>query len=57
LGILIIEDITHLKYSLEITKLKKIEAANRETEQRYREIIENAHDIILSTRPDGTLGK
>ena len=44
-----------IEYSLEITKLKKMEAANRETEQRYREIIENAHDIILSTRPDGTL--
>ena len=44
-----------IEYLLEITKLKKIEEAHRETEQRYREIIENAHDIIQSTRPDGTL--
>ena len=44
-----------IEYSLEITKLKKIEEAHRETEQRYREIIENAHDIIQSTMPDGTL--
>ena len=32
-----------------------MEEAHRETEQRYHEIIENAHDIIQSTRPDGTL--
>ena len=44
-----------IEYTLEITKLKRMEEAYRETEQRYREIIENAHDIIQSTRPDGTL--
>ena len=44
-----------VEYSLEITKFKRMEAAQRETEQRYHDIIENAHDIIQSTRPDGTL--
>ena len=44
-----------IEYSLEITKFKRMEEAHRETEQRYHEIIENAHDIIQSTRPDGTL--
>ena len=44
-----------IEYTLEITKFKRIEEAHRETEQRYHEIIENAHDIIQSTRPDGTL--
>ena len=44
-----------IEYSLEITKFKKMEEERRETEQRYQEIIENAHDIILSTKPDGTL--
>jgi len=44
-----------IEYTLEITKLKRMEEARRETEQRYREIIENAHDIIQSTRPDGSL--
>jgi len=44
-----------IEYTLEITKLKRMEEAHRETEQRYHEIIENAHDIIQSTRPDGTL--
>jgi sigma-B regulation protein RsbU (phosphoserine phosphatase) len=44
-----------IEYTLEITKLRRMEDACRETEQRYREIIENAHDIIQSTKPDGTL--
>jgi sigma-B regulation protein RsbU (phosphoserine phosphatase) len=44
-----------IEYALEITELKKVVEVQRETEQRYREIIENAHDIIQSTRPDGTL--
>ncbi len=44
-----------VEYSLEITKFKRMEEVSRETEQRYQEIIENAHDIIQSTRPDGTL--
>jgi phosphoserine phosphatase RsbU/P len=44
-----------IEYSLEITKFKKMEESHRETEQRYQEIIENAHDIIQSTKPDGTL--
>jgi sigma-B regulation protein RsbU (phosphoserine phosphatase) len=44
-----------IEYTLEITKFKRIEEAKRETEKRYYEIIENAHDIIQSARPDGTL--
>ena len=44
-----------IEYTLEITKLKRMAESQRETEQRYREIIENAHDIIQSTRLDGTL--
>lgn len=39
----------------EITKFKKMEAAHRDSEERCREIIENAHDIILSILPDGSL--
>jgi len=44
-----------IEYSLETTKFKRMKATQRESEQRYREIIENAHDIILSILPDGTL--
>ena len=40
---------------MEITKFKRMETAHREAERRYHEIIENAHDIIQSTKPDGTL--
>jgi len=44
-----------VEYSLETTKLKRMEAVHRESEERYREIIENAHDIIQSILPDGSL--
>jgi two-component system phosphate regulon sensor histidine kinase PhoR len=44
-----------IEYTLETTKFKRMEATQRESEQRYQEIIENAHDIILSILPDGTL--
>jgi sigma-B regulation protein RsbU (phosphoserine phosphatase) len=45
-----------IEYSEEITKIKRMEYAQRESEERYREIIENAHDIIQSILPDGSLG-
>jgi sigma-B regulation protein RsbU (phosphoserine phosphatase) len=44
-----------IEYSEEITKIKRMEYAQRESEERYREIIENAHDIIQSISPDGSL--
>jgi PAS domain S-box-containing protein len=44
-----------VEYTLEITNFKRMEEVQRETEQRYREIIENAHDIIQSVNPDGSL--
>lgn len=44
-----------IEYSLEITRLKIMEEAHRESEQRYREIIENANDLIQSTLPNGSL--
>ena len=43
-----------IEYSLETTKFKRMETAQRESEERYRVIIENAHDIIQSTLPDGS---
>lgn len=44
-----------VEYSFENTKFKRMEASQRESEERYREIIENAHDIIQSILPDGSL--
>ena len=44
-----------IEYSLEITKLKHAQEAQRDSEERYRELIEGAHDIIQSIRLDGTL--
>ena len=44
-----------IEYSLDITKLKRVEEAQRESEERYRELIESAHDIIQSIQPDGSL--
>jgi len=44
-----------IEYTLETTKFKRMEAAQKESEERYREIIENAHDIIQSILPDGSL--
>lgn len=44
-----------IEYSLETTQLKRVQEAHRESEERYRELIESAHDIIQSIRPDGSL--
>ena len=44
-----------VQYCLKTTKLKRMEAEHRESEERYREIIEYAHDIIQSILPDGSL--
>ncbi|MEW6160886.1 MAG: PAS domain S-box protein, partial [Verrucomicrobiota bacterium] len=38
---------------LDVTRYKKIEAALRESEERYRDVLENAHDLIQSVAPDG----
>ncbi|MEE9613060.1 MAG: SpoIIE family protein phosphatase [Desulfatiglandales bacterium] len=43
-----------IEYSLDITKFKRAEEAQRESEERYRELIESAHDIIQSVPPDGS---
>jgi PAS domain S-box-containing protein len=44
-----------VQYSVETTKFKRMEAEQQESEERYREIIENAHDIIQSILPDGSM--
>ena len=44
-----------VEHSLETTKFKRMEAAHKESKERYREIIENAHDMIQSILPDGSL--
>jgi PAS domain S-box-containing protein len=44
-----------VEYSLESTAFRRMEAAYKESEVRYEEIVENAHDIIQSILPDGSL--
>jgi len=44
-----------VQYCLKNTKFKRMETEHKESEERYREIIENAHDIIQSILPDGSL--
>jgi len=33
---------------------KRYQEALKETEERYRDLIESAHDLIQSVRPDGS---
>ena len=40
---------------LEITRLKKMEEALKESEQRYRALFEYSQDAVLLTFPDGTI--
>jgi PAS domain S-box-containing protein len=44
-----------IEHSLEITPIKRMQEAHVESEQRYHRLIESAHDIIQSIRPDGSL--
>lgn len=40
--------------AVDITQRKRVEEALKASEQKYRQLIDNSHDIIYSLTPDGT---
>jgi len=42
-------------YSTDITLLKKTEKTLQESEEKYRRIVENTTNVIMTTQPDGTI--
>ena len=65
--LILVEDLTHEREQLlqkqkheeelryEIREREKIESALRDSEARYRLIVENTHDLIMVTDPDGAI--
>ena len=65
--LILVEDLTHEREQLlqrqkheeelrhEIKEREKIETALRDSEARYRLIVENTHDLIMVTDPDGVI--
>ncbi len=65
--LILVEDLTHEREQLlqkqrheeelrhEIREREKIESALRDSEARYRLIVENTHDLIMVTDPDGVI--
>jgi PAS domain S-box-containing protein len=42
-------------YSMDITKLKDAEETLKQSEEKYRGIVENTTNLIMMTQPDGTI--